>query len=244
LLFNLCTNAWHAIGQRPGRITIGAEAAATPGQVHLWVSDTGSGMDEATLKRIFDPFYTTKAPGQGTGLGLSVVDGIVRDHEGLIDVASQPGQGTTFHIYLPTCDDEAVEVPGSAGGPMPRGSGQHILYLDDNEALVDLSTRLFEDLGYRVTGMTSSRDCIAAFKADPQGFDVLVTDLNMPGLSGLDVAKQLLAVRPGLRVILVSGYINDGLMETARGLGVEQVVDKTSSIETMAAVIHAQIGAG
>ncbi|MES2398687.1 MAG: response regulator [Pseudomonadota bacterium] len=250
VLFNLCTNGWHAIGKRPGRIEIRAEPEAAPAtaqgeparRVHLSVSDTGSGMDEATLERVFDPFFTTKEPGQGTGLGLSMVNGIVRDHEGTIRVTSQPGQGTTFHIYLPACEDATPEPPDTAAAEIQRGHGQHILYLDDNEALVELCTHVFEDLGYRVTGFTNATACITAFRAEPMAYDVLITDLNMPGLSGLDVAKQLLVVRPELRVILVSGYIDEELAETARGVGITHVVDKTSSMEIMAQTIHARLG--
>ena len=174
--------------------------AKHPGRtVRLAVSDNGPGMDAATLERIFEPFFTTKAAGEGTGLGLSVVHGIVQAHEGAIVVDSQPGKGATFTLYLPAAEAAAgapapEESASAAAAPRRRSdSGQHILYLDDDESLVLLVKRLLERRGYRVSGYTDQREALAALRADPAAFDLVVTDYNMPGMSGLDVAREVRA---------------------------------------------------
>jgi CheY-like chemotaxis protein len=201
------------------------------------VSDTGHGMDEATRQRIFDPFFTTKAPGLGTGLGLSVVHGIVSGYGGAIEVASTPGRGTTFDLYFPAVTGRTEPArPKQAG--LLRGEGQHILYLDDEEALVHLSTRLFERLGYRVSGYTKAPDALTAFRAAPDSFDIAVTDYNMPGASGLDVARDLLAVRADLPVVLASGYITDELQAHAQKIGVRHLLYKPNTVEELCEVVH------
>jgi CheY-like chemotaxis protein len=198
-------------------------------------------MDEATLQRIFDPFFTTKAPGQGTGLGLSVVHGIVSGYGGAIEVASAPGRGTTFDLYFPAVTSEMEPArPKQAG--LLRGEGQHILYLDDEEALVLLSTRLFERLGYRVSGYTKAPDALAAFRASPDSFDIAVTDYNMPGASGLDVARDLLEVRADLPIVLASGYITDELQAHALQIGVRHLLYKPNTVEELCEVVHRLVG--
>lgn len=252
VLTNLGTNAWHAMEGRPGRITFRLENVAVdvaqaraqadlrPGPyARLTVSDTGKGMDAATLERIFDPFFTTKEVGQGTGLGLSVVHGIMKHHQGAILVASQPGQGTTFELYFPAAasaisDDQAPSAPAA----LPRGQGQHVLYLDDEEPLVILITRLLERLGYRVTGFTRATDALAALEAGPGAFDILVTDYNMPGASGLDVARATAKLRSDLPVLLASGFITDDLRAKAAQAGVRQVLYKPNTVEELCASIH------
>ncbi|MBI5505075.1 MAG: response regulator [Deltaproteobacteria bacterium] len=256
VLMNLCTNAWHALGGRNGRIeirldgvTIDAEAARTdrnlrPGRfARLRVIDNGVGMDAATLERIFDPFFTTKPLGEGTGLGLSVVHGSVAAHGGAITVASHPGAGTTFTVYLPAAEtpqykaatEEAAIERVSAGG-------QHVLYLDDEESLVLLATRLLERLGYRVSGHTRAADALAAVRADPAQFDLVVSDLNMPGASGLDVARELARLRPDLPVVLASGYVTDELRAKAAEVGVRQVIYKPNTVEELCQVIQGLTG--
>ena len=206
VVMNLCTNAWQAMGGHGGRIdirldgvTLDADAeeavvnpALRPGRAaRLSVTDTGSGMDPATLERIFEPFFTTKPVGQGTGLGLSVVHGIVKAQGGTISVTSQPGKGTTFTLYFPAADvaEEGVAPAAAAPDPSPATSNHHVLYLDDEEALVFLVTRTLERLGYSVSGYTRVEEALAAVRADSGQFDLLVTDLNMPGQSGLEVAR-------------------------------------------------------
>ncbi len=251
VLVNLGTNAWHALGGQPGRIeirlepvTLDAEAAGRlaglrPGRFAcLSVSDTGVGIDEATLPRIFDPFFTTKGPQQGTGLGLSVVHGILHGHDGAISVASRPGHGATFRAYFPA----AIAAPGDGGAAataeLVHGAGKHILYLDDEEPLVRLATRTLERLHFRVTGFTRAADAVAAFCANPAEFDLVITDLNLPGASGLGVAARLLAVRPDVPIVLSSGHVTDDLRDKAQRIGIRELLYKPSRIEELCEVVQ------
>ncbi len=252
VLLNLCTNSWHALHERSGRIEIGLEEVLLdaeavrrlpdlkPGpHVRLWVSDNGRGMDAATQERIFEPFFTTKPVGQGTGLGLAAVHGIVKTHDAAIELKSAPGRGTTFWIYFP-----AVAAPVGEAAPEPlepsaiRGNGEHVLYVDDDESLVFLVLRMLNRLGYRSSGFLDARLALDAVRADPGGFDIAVTDFNMPGLSGLDVALELSRIRPELPVVITSGYITDDLREAARRAGVRQLVDKPSTVDKLCQVIQ------
>jgi len=245
VLLNLCTNAWQALEGRPGRININLtgiviegessapESEAQPGRYAcLEVTDDGSGIDAGALERIFDPFFTTKSPGEGTGLGLSVVHGIVKDHRGTISVDSKPGEGATFRVLLPAVEGDAARNTGEAASPL-HGRGQHILYLDDEAPLVRTTKLLLESLGYRVTGFTRADEALEAIQGGPQQFDVVLTDLNMPGLSGLQIARLLASLRPELPVILTSGYLNDELREKAARVGVRQVLSKPSSVDEL-----------
>jgi two-component system NtrC family sensor kinase len=252
---NLCTNAWHAMQDRPGVITV--ELAETevdaalaklhpdlrPGRyVRLTVTDNGCGMDSATMEHIFEPFFTTKPVGLGTGLGLAVVHGIVKNHDGGIVVRSEPGVGTTFQIYFPVFESEVVAAPAAAR-PVPRGAGEHVLFVDDEEALARMGRAVLERLGYRVTHHTNSTEALAAFRAQPAAFDLVVTDYNMPGLNGVELGKQLLGARPDLRIILSTGFsatVND---EVARELGFCELMPKPYDMrclgETVRRVLHA-----
>ncbi len=251
VLFNLCTNAWHALEDQPGRIgiqlqTVTLDAAAAerlaglrPGRFAcLSISDTGKGMDAAMLECIFNPFFTTKAPGKGTGLGLSVVQGIVAAHDGAITVVSQPGQGSTFQVYFPTADTGTADSEIVSEGPVPPGQGQHVLFLDDEETLVRLATLMLERLGYRATGFTHAAAAVQAFRANPSQFDVAITDLNMPGTSGLDVARELLTVRPDLPVLLCSGYVTEQMRAQARSADIRRVLYKPYTMEEFSAALH------
>ena len=253
VLMNLCTNAWQAIEEPVGRIEIALACVMVPDASHaglragryarLSVTDTGKGMGPATLERIFDPFFTTKALGEGTGLGLAVVDGVVKNHDGAIEVSSTPGRGTAFHLYFPAVDAEA-EAVRPARAQVPRGGGQRILYLDDEEPLVAVAKRLLGGLGYDVHGFTRPSDALAAFHADPGGFDVCVTDLNMPALSGLEIAAAILRLRPDLPVALASGNVTDGLLARARALGIREVLYKPSTLTDLAQAIDRMVTGG
>ena len=252
ILMNLCTNAWHAMDDGRGRIGIqidsivlGKNAVRThadlqPGRyARLSVRDTGKGMDAATLERIFEPFFTTKEVGEGTGLGLSVVHGIMRGYQGAIEVNSQPGGGTTFHLYFPAADAAAGTAAAEKVAAAPlRGRGQHVLYLDDDDSLVLLVTRMLERSGYRVSGYTDSTFALQAVRADPGQFDLVVTDYNMPGMSGLDVAREVSRIRPDLPVVVTSGYITDELREKAPDAGVRQLVYKPNSAEELCETVR------
>ena len=257
ILINLVTNAMQAMPGGPGYIgirldTVMLDAAMAqahpalralhdkhPGRtLRLAVSDNGPGMDAATLERIFEPFFTTKPVDEGTGLGLAVVHGIVETHEGEIEVASQPGRGTTFTIYLPVAAAEAnAMVPDERAAatalPSRATGGHHILYLDDDESLVFLVTRLLERRGFRISGFIDQQKALAAVRADPAGFDLVVTDYNMPGMSGLDVARAVRSIRPDLVVAVASGFIDETLRAKAYEAGVRELIFKANAVEEL-----------
>ena len=249
VLVNLCTNAWHALEGQSGRIVVRLKSVALtadsvkplvglrPGNfVYLSVSDTGIGMDAATRARIFEPFFTTKEPGKGTGLGLSVVHGIVQGHDGAIVVRSQPGEGTVFEIYFPAAT--AIEETAAAPAPALRGQGQHILFLDDEATLVTLAQRLLERRGYRFTGFTRASEALRAFAEKPDEFQLVITDLSMPGASGLHFASDILKLRPDVPVVLCSGHVTEELREHARRAGIREVLYKPNTVDEFGETIH------
>jgi CheY-like chemotaxis protein len=205
--------------------------------VNLSISDSGCGMDRATLEHIFEPFFTTKAVGEGTGLGLAVVHGIMKTHEGGVSVYSQPGKGTTFHLYFPVIEAEAVA--GKLGAaPIPRGHGEHILFVDDEPMLAELGKKILERLGYLVTTQTNPLEAIAAVRDQPTLFDLAITDLTMPGMDGAKLGAQLLKLRPNLPIIIMTGY--SGLMTSAkvRELGFRELLSKPSPARTLGEIVH------
>jgi CheY-like chemotaxis protein len=196
-------------------------------------------MDEATRAHIFEPFFTTKPRGEGTGLGLSVVYGIVQAHEARIEVESAPGEGSTFRIYFPAVDAPVAPAQASAPDAAPvHGAGKHVLYIDDEEAIVFLMTRLLERRGYRVSGYTDPREALAAARADPAQFDLAVTDYNMPGLSGLEVASALREIRADLPVVLASGYITEELRQKAPAAGVRELIYKPNTVDDLCEAVE------
>ncbi len=242
VIVNLATNAAHAIGRAAGRIEIALEPGAD-GQVRLRVSDTGCGMDAALLERIYDPFFTTKPQGEGTGLGLSVVHGIVTRHGGTIAVESEPGRGTTFRVGLPSAGEPAAPPPA----PEPRatpGRRVRVLYVDDEDAIVRLITRSLGRLGHEVTAFADPREALARYRADPSAFDVVVTDLAMPGLTGFELARAVREANPAAAVILTSGYVRAEDEDAARGLGIAQVLLKPSTVEALAQAVDRALAAG
>jgi two-component system, cell cycle sensor histidine kinase and response regulator CckA len=287
VLVNLGTNALHAIGTQPGKLTIqvnrfSLSSSLVPpdlpkdwlGVIRVQVSDDGCGMDEATRQRIFEPFFTTRKLGTGTGLGLPVVLGIVEGHGGVIEVNSQPGEGTTFNLFFPAAvtdpgatyidsgwpqgkalpggdpsDADSSKVPQNATSvqnttmtPEITPSNRHVLYLDDDDTLVFLVRRLLERRGFKVTTFTDQQEAIDAVRAQPNGYDLLMTDFNMPGMSGLDVAKAVLALNPQLPVAVASGYITDELQAEAKAAGVKEVVFKTDAVEDFCTVVAKLVG--
>ena len=282
VLVNLGTNALHAIGTQPGKLTIqvnrfSLSSSLVPpdlpkdwlGVIRVQVSDDGCGMDEATRQRIFEPFFTTRKLGTGTGLGLPVVLGIVEGHGGVIEVNSQPGEGTTFNLFFPAAvtdpgatyidsgwpqgkalpgsdpsgansskvPQDASSVQNTTMTPETTPSNRHVLYLDDDDTLVFLVRRLLERRGFKVTTFTDQQEAIDAVRAQPNGYDLLMTDFNMPGMSGLDVAKAVLALNPQLTVAVASGYITDELQAEAKAAGVKEVVFKTDAVEDFCTVV-------
>jgi PAS domain S-box-containing protein len=251
VVMNLCTNAWQAMRDSGGRIELtvstvrlgGDEALArglAPGVHHrLRVRDDGAGMDEATRERIFEPFFTTKAIGAGTGLGLSVVHGIVAQHEGVVEVKSAPGRGTEFDVWLPAAapppDGTAPPVPAPG---MPRGHGERVLYVDDDEVVALMVERLLSRHGYTVRAVCDPAQALATLRADPLAFDIVVTDYHMPGMSGLDFARALLGIGAGMPRVLVSGSITDVLTADAAAAGISAVVGKQNLLEQLGDVLQ------
>jgi CheY-like chemotaxis protein len=198
----------------------------------LSVTDDGCGMDGATLERIFDPFFTTKPPGEGTGLGLSVVHGIVKSHGGAVSVYSALGRGTSFHLYFPAVRGPLAQ-PATKAQDAAKGGGERVLYVDDDEALVYLATRTLEKLGYEITAHLGAAAALKDFQARPQYFDVVVTDLSMPGMSGFHLAGALLEARPGLPIIMTSGYLRPEDQQRAREIGIREMILKPNTVDEL-----------
>jgi len=266
ILINLSTNALQAIGEQNGRIEIRLDCveldasyakhhpslialhAKQPGRtVRLAVSDTGPGMNAATMDRIFEPFFTTKPVGSGTGLGLSVVHGITQSHGGAIEVASQPGQGTVFTLYLPMAQKQPahpVAREETRASVSPGGGNKRVLYIDDEASLVVLAKRLLEPHGYLVTGYTDPVEALAVLRADPQAFDVVITDYNMPNMSGLDVAREVREIQSNLPVAIASGFADETLQLQYTEAGVQEIVSKLGAMEGLRAVIERAVKTG
>jgi len=255
VLVNLCTNAAHAIGDRGGLLEVSQETvwidpetarALRPlregRHVRLSVHDSGCGMDRETISRIFEPFYTTKDPGQGTGLGLAVVHGIMESHDGAVSVYSEPNAGTVFHLYFPVVGGEGAAEEGPVGA-VPRGDGRRVLLVDDEVTLVELGSRMLRSLGYEVTSFEGPARALAAFRAHPRAFDVAVTDLTMPGMTGIALAEQLHALRPDLPVIVTTGYGGDQVRARLADAGLRgEVLSKPFSLDALGQAIHLVVG--
>ncbi|WDP91185.1 MAG: response regulator [Desulfobacter sp.] len=232
---NLITNAYQAIGTNSGKISVRLEQVKIQPSDHpffslppgayacLAVSDTGSGISPDIMDKIFDPYFTTKPNGKGTGMGLATVYGIVREHGGDIRVNSRPGHETCFKVYLPQTDavpDPAPSPPAPEKKARHRGS-ERILLVDDDPAITVIERRLLSRLGYRVTDRVSSPDALSLFKSDPHGFDLLITDMAMPEMTGADLAEAVLALRPDLPVIICTGFSDPPERGRAEALGVK-----------------------
>jgi CheY-like chemotaxis protein len=194
--------------------------------VCLSIGDTGHGIAETTLQRIFEPFFTTKGPGEGTGLGLSVVHGIIKDHEGVVTVASAVGEGTTFRIFLPALAHARAHEPETMRASAPSGRGQHVLIVDDEIAIGAAARRLLVHAGYQVTTCTSAEAALTTLAADPHAVDLVITDLTMPGMTGLELARCMLALRPELPIVLTTGYSSDLTRESMAELGIRALLPK------------------
>lgn len=209
--------------------------------VELSVSDTGMGIDPSILHRIYEPFFTTKEKEQGTGMGLAVVHGIIRDHGGHICVDSRPGRGTTFRVLLPRIAMPAAGDPADLA-PLPTGS-EHILYVDDEEPLTILGRQILESLGYRVTAVNNSLEALALLTRTPHEYDMLLTDHTMPSMTGFELSRQALAIRPDLPVILCTGYSDTVSPEQTRAAGISAFLYKPLSKKDLAETIRALLDA-
>ncbi len=233
LIMNLCTNAYQAMADRGGEIGVELEglelkegdmprSGLTPGRyVCLSVKDTGVGMDRETMGRIFEPYFTTKGLGQGgTGLGLAVVYGIVRMYKGYIDVRSEPGRGSTFRVYLPeSVPGQHSFSKGPAEEEIPTGSDERILLVDDEQQVLQVLQGILEQLGYRVTSFNESSQALDAFRDSPDKYDLVITDQTMPVMLGDELAKKILDIRPGIPIILCSGYGSLSVKRRKAGAG-------------------------
>jgi PAS domain S-box-containing protein len=249
VLMNLCTNAAHAMREKGGVLSIALSDTAVDDildsphpdlpagpYVCLTVSDTGHGIDSALMERIFDPYFTTKRVDEGTGLGLSVVQGIVRTYGGAIKAHSEPGKGTTFNVFFPKMKQK-LPAQAETGEALPTGA-ERILFVDDEEPLAELGREMLESLGYKVVTKTNSLEALETFRADPLGFDLVITDMTMPGLSGEDLARELLAIRRGMPIILCTGYselINEA---QTREMGISRFVMKPYNVANLADTIR------
>lgn len=245
VVMNLCVNAAQAIGEKGNiRVSLDRRTVESPrpamhrepaagNYVQLVVADTGSGMSPEVLHRVFDPFFTTKKVGEGTGLGLSMVHGIVTDLEGAIDIESSPGEGTKVSVWLPISGE--LEAQAQRPEPdWPRGNGEVVMVVDDEPQLVELAEELLAQLGYEPVGFANGERALAAFEADPSRFDAVVTDEAMPGLTGSELAMRLLALRPALPVLLVSGNVDMAMEQQARDAGSTQVLRKPLALGELA----------
>lgn len=243
VLLNLCTNSFHAMEQTGGVLDISLDNCTTspPGApagafVRLSVSDTGPGIPLELQDKIFQPYFTTKEAGKGTGLGLSIVHGIVKNHDGFITCKSSPGNGTAFHLYFPawigTC------LPSSQPETTPATGREHILLVDDEQILVETGTALLQRLGYRVTGRTGSLEALEIFRTHPHRFDAVITDQTMPEMTGLDLARHLLQIRPDLPIILCTGYSGLISEEQVLAQGVRAFILKPLTKKDVAATLR------
>ncbi|MCU0540170.1 MAG: ATP-binding protein [Desulfobacterales bacterium] len=253
IVMNLCTNAVHAIGERGGVLELAVknveidraqrrgfvELEAGP-YVRISVGDTGHGMSPEVVERIFDPYFTTKEKGVGTGLGLAVVHGIVTKSGGTVKVESYPGQGSVFHVYLPRVDRAAP--PKVEPQPAIAGGSERILFVDDEKMLVDIGEKILQRLGYQVVSRTSPMEALELFRAKPDHFDLVVTDQTMPGMTGDLLAREMMHIRPDIPIVVCTGYSQGLDPERARQRGIKAFVMKPILIQDIAAAIRKALG--
>ena len=249
VILNLCTNAAHAIGEKRGTIAVRLERRVlddAPERIHselrpgayacLTIADNGVGIPSDLLGKIFEPYFTTKESGQGTGIGLAVAHGIIRNHGGVVTATSQVGEGSTFEVYLPTVQGK---TPQEARPKVitPTGS-ESILFVDDEQTLQDIGKQMLQRLGYRVVVSDSSRAALALFNAAPEDFDLVITDMTMPLLTGEELAQRILTIRPDIPVILCTGYSEKITPDTARKLGIRAYLMKPLTIDQLARTVR------
>jgi signal transduction histidine kinase/ActR/RegA family two-component response regulator len=238
VIMNLGTNAYHALQETGGKLEVILKETYLSYEqsqqmvgmkvgrhLELTVKDNGHGMSPQVLERIFEPYYTTKEQGKGTGLGLSVIHGIIKNHGGDISVYSQAGVGSIFRVYLPVIDDIDMEIEAPETVSESNGN-EHILLIDDEESILDIERRILERLGYSVTPITDSEAALKEFKARPDAFDLVITDMTMPKITGDRLAQSLMAINPHIPVILCTGFNEDISEEKALSMGIDKFVMK------------------
>lgn len=245
VVMNLCTNAFHAMEERGGEMMLSLELVRKKMKeeprereyVKISVADNGSGIDPTILSRIFEPYYTTKPSGKGTGMGLAVVHGIVENHEGSIEVESKPGQGTTFHVFFPVASGVEAQHQQNPSAAMVGGS-ESILVVDDELMVADYLKGFLEQLGYRVKVCGDGISALSVFEENPGRFDLVITDQTMPGGTGFDMACAMLARRPRLPIILCSGYSSSLSPERVTAAGIREFMMKPVSLHDLAPLIR------
>ncbi|MBI9091123.1 MAG: response regulator [Desulfobacterium sp.] len=256
ILMNLCTNAAHAMGDQPGILSVTLEETKihqilrlTGGELLpgtyllLSVRDTGHGMDKETMQRIFEPFFTTKSNGTGTGLGLSLVHTIVQNHEGGVDVESSVGLGACFKIFLPLFDEQ-LRQPTLPDQDHLLTGGENILVVDDEEAIVQSVSEFLRDMGYTVTAMESSPAALSEFRNSPQDFDLVITDMTMPFLTGFDLAREMIQVRPEIPIILCTGFGAEVSRGESVAVGIRKILHKPMDLVELVKEVRRVLDAG
>lgn len=238
VIMNLCTNAYHAMREKGGVMTISLSCkplktidvknlTALPENQYcvLTISDTGTGMDESTIARVFEPYFSTKKKGEGTGLGLSVVHGIIQDHHGMIDIQSELGKGTTVTAAFPVLAMQG-EHSQNAVEDLPLGDGERIMVIDDEWPIVEMMKITLRQLKYKPDGFVSCRDALEVFRKNPGHYQLIITDLSMPHLSGLEVAKKILEIRPDMPILLCTGYVDQAFGKMIESVKFSEVLMK------------------
>ena len=254
VLMNLCTNAAHAINEKDGvleihlgNIDLDQKAAAdipglkTGSYLKLSVKDSGEGIHPEVQQHIFNPYFTTKEKGEGTGLGLAVVQGIVKSNKGAVTVESEVGKGATFHVYLPTIKRK-LAADDEISTPLPMGC-EHILLVDDEQPLVEIGRQMLERLGYSVATRTSSIEALELFKVDPNRFDLVITDIVMPNLTGDKLAKKIINIRNDIPVVLCTGYSEKFTRQNASEMGIQSFLMKPLVMRDLANTVRQALSA-
>ena len=255
VVMNLCTNAYHAMQEIGGTLKVtlkevdisyekSVERVGMKAGRHLelTVKDAGHGMSPEVLERIFEPYFSTKEPSKGTGLGLSVIHGIIKNHGGDISVNSQSGHGTTFVVYLPVIDDIDIEIEPVAAA-VPTQGKERILLIDDEKQIIDIEQQILERLGYKVTPKTDSQEALEEFAALPERFDLVITDMTMPKMTGEQLARKLMEIKPDIPVILCTGFNETITEEKALAMGIDKFVMKPIVKDELAYTIRTVLDA-
>ncbi len=258
VIMNLCANAYHAMREKGGvlevtlnetRLPCSEEMTLLPSMdpglyLRISVSDTGHGMTNETMEKIFDPYFTTKGIGEGTGLGLSVIHGIVRNHNGHITVHSECGKGTAFHIYLPVAAGRSVASSLISDEALSPTGNENILLVDDEEQIIDVEKQMLEELGYHVTSLTSSTETLEVFRKHPENFDLVITDMTMPNMTGVELSEELMRIRPDIPIILFSGFSERITKESVRAMGIREYMMKPLLKSEIARTIRRALDGG
>ena len=252
VIMNLCTNSLHAMKDKGGVLEVGMRPVSVDSRtrgamarlrfgayLEIYIRDTGHGMDRAVMERIFEPFFTTKRSGEGTGMGLSVVHGIITSLQGIITVESEVGKGTTFHLFLPLIE-QAAEQAATSNDPLPRGS-ESIMFVDDEPGIVAMATQMLSSLGYQVTTATRAKDALAIFKQEPKRFDLIITDQIMPGITGMEMVREMHAIRRDIPALLCTGFSKTVSDQDLLAEGIHEILMKPIVLRQIAEAIRSAL---